>query len=416
MIFGHEGQVRSGKSYEAVQYHILPAIKAGRHVFFRLNGVDECAAKIAERLEMSEADVRALLHPMGNDEVHGWLVCDSANDGTLTFPHVPMHSLVVVDEVHEYFPVGRAALPERNGNFFAKHGHISLDVVLITQDFKEVHRSIVRRIGKKNFYTKLDALGKDNWYSVRFYSSPAAGKFELIGSEKREYDSAVFETYHGVQPGVEGNAVYKANSRTLWQTVKKPAIAMALVVLLGIFFIARFFTSGASVTPEQKRVAKAAPVARAVQDVAPAAIPGAVARAIPTKAEPIYPPGIAYVLDIAKDSRPRYAAMLDTLLVLEFRTAGGQVVERLTSRQLIALGWTVESTEFGAVIRYEDQSMIFTAWPIDLPGQQSEQTARRIASAGPPVVSASEQQPAPAAMVQESSGSSMSARYGGFRP
>lgn len=58
MIFGHEGLPRSGKSYEAVLHHILPALRAKRHVYVRLNGVGESLDKIAAHLGMPEEEVR----------------------------------------------------------------------------------------------------------------------------------------------------------------------------------------------------------------------------------------------------------------------------------------------------------------------------------------------------------------------
>lgn len=413
MIFGHEGQVRSGKSYEAVLYHILPAVAARRHVYVRLNGVAEKLDAIAAHLGMPLEEVQSLVHPMGNAEVDAWMVCDAANDGSMVFPNIEKNALVVVDECHEYWPVGRAALPDRVANFFAKHGHVSLDIVLISQDFKEVHRSVVRRMSKKNFYTKLDSLGKDNSYSVRFYSSPAAGKFELIGSEKRDYDPKVWALYHGVQPGIESNEPYKGNTRTLWQTVKKPAIFVAASLLLGVFLIARFFTGGAGIVPaEKKPAAQTGPVSK------PVAVPPQAAQAVATVAKPKEPPppvGVALLLELQERARPRYAGAIQERHIVEFREPGGQVIERLTSEQVLALGWTLEATPYGVILRAGKHEMIFTAWPTDLPGQQSVQTSERITRAGPPVMSVSESQPAPAAPVSGTSTSAQVASYGAFR-
>ncbi|HEL4190934.1 TPA: Zona occludens toxin, partial [Stenotrophomonas maltophilia] len=104
MIFGHEGLPRSGKSYEAVLHHILPALRAKRHVYVRLNGVGESLGKIAAHLGMPEEEVRDLVHVMGDKEVVDWCVCDTDNDGAISFPHIEKHALVVIDEAHEYWP------------------------------------------------------------------------------------------------------------------------------------------------------------------------------------------------------------------------------------------------------------------------------------------------------------------------
>lgn len=96
MIFGHEGLPRSGKSYEAVLHHILPALRAKRHVYVRLNGVGDKLDKIAHHLGMPEDEVR-----WGDKEVVEWCVCDTDNDGGVSFPHIEKHALVVIDEAHE---------------------------------------------------------------------------------------------------------------------------------------------------------------------------------------------------------------------------------------------------------------------------------------------------------------------------
>ena len=401
MIVGKEGQPRSGKSYEAVKYDILEALKADRKVYARLNGLNHEA--IAAHLSMEPDKVRALLVTVADSDVLMTLVARTREDGSMEFPAIDKGALVVVDECHEYFPTGRAPLAKENEDFFAKHGHIAVDVVLMSQDFKEVHRSVVRRMQRKNVYVKLDALGKDNSYSVRMYTATLAGKFELMGSEKREYDAAIYPLYHGIQPGVEGNPVYKTGSKTLWQTARKPAIFVGVAVLLGVFALFRFFGGGGGVAPAQAKAeppARPTPRATNAQPMAPAsAVPAPVAAVVKREPEKKLPAGISYVVELQGKARPRYAGSFGERQILEFRQPSGQVIERLYSEQFIALGWTIEAMPFGVIARWEDREIIFTSWPLDLPGQQSEQTARRIAAAGSPVASASESQPIPAAGV-----------------
>lgn len=400
MIFAHEGLPRSGKSYEAVLYHIVPALKAKRHVYVRLNGVGEQLDKMADYIGQPVEELRELVHVMGDQEVADWLVCDTNNDGSMVFPHIQQGALVVVDEAHEYWPTGRANLPERAAKFFSKHGHASLDIVLQTQDVKDLHRLVVRRIAKKNTYTKLDALGVDTKYSVRFFVATGTGKFESMGSETRTYEPIVWTLYHGVQPGVDENPVYKSNSRTLWKTVKWPAVAMSLALVVGIAFLARFFMGGALASDPEPVAEEAKPSDGAAywqepaQPPAPVAVPPLAHVIPPEPPKPKGPPGIAYVLDMLKNARPRHAGSYGAQSLVEFRAnAGGAVLDRLTTRQLEALGWTVEAEPFGVRLVYGENVIIATAWPLDLPFQQSERTAQNIRAAGGPLASASEQPP-----------------------
>lgn len=406
MIFGHEGLPRSGKSYEAVLHHILPALRARRHVYVRLNGVRENLEKIADYLGMPHDEVRSLVHIMGDKEAVDWCVCDTDNDGAISFPHIEKHALVVVDEAQEYWPVNRANLPERTANFFAKHGHISIDMVIISQDCKDLHRLIIRRMAKKNAYTKLDALGADERYSVRFYAATGTGKYECVGTETRKYDPAIWELYHGVQPGVESNEVYKGNTRTLWRTLRTPAILVGLGLIVGIFMLLRFFFSGGESTGVVSKVHEVVESQRAAipaMQGAPGAQPATVVSttAPDQKREPV-PAGVRYILDLAETSRVRHAGYLESRDVVEFRaTGGGQVLDRFTTEQLWALGWSVRRTEYGVLLKALRHEIIATRWPVDPMGEQSNATTERIrAAAGAPLTSASESQtPAPPASV-----------------
>lgn len=405
MIFGHEGLPRSGKSYEAVLHHILPALRAKRHVYVRLNGVGDKLDNIAHHLSMPEDEVRSLVHVMGDKEVVEWCVCDTDNDGGVSFPHIEKHALVVIDEAHEYWPTNRANLPERAANFFAKHGHISLDMVIISQDCKDLHRLIIRRMAKKNTYTKLDALGSDQRYSVRFYAATGTGKYETVGTETRKYDPAVWDLYHGVQPGIESNEVYKGNTRTLWRTLRGPTILMGLGLIVGVFMLGRFFLGGDTTgnADKVKEVVSSQKASIPVIASAPGSQPSTVVTKAPAPAvkEPV-PAGVQYILDMAANARARHAGWYGQRDIVEFRsTGGGQVVDRLTTEQLWALGWSVKRTEFGVILSAKGNEIIATSWPVDPFGEQSANTTARIRAAASPVTSASETQPTTAASTRD---------------
>ncbi len=392
MIIGREGNPRAGKTYETVRVDLLEALRRDRKVFARINGLSHEA--IATYLSRPLSEVEALLTVMTDADVVAMCICETAADGTVTFPHFPIGSLVIVDECHEFWPMGRADLPAPVVNFFAKHGHYTLDIVLLTQSFKEVHRSVKARMQKNNFYTKLDALGSERSYSVRFYSSPAAGKFELIGSEKRSYDPAIFPLYAGIHPDAHSNPAYDVGTTTLWRTLRWPAIGMAIAVVLGIFFIARFFLSPESTAPgvvsaSVKPVASGSPdvyepfPAAPVSTSAPAVVPPA---PVPKPVE-VLPPGIAYLLALPPDTRPRYLGEIGGRHLVEWREDGGsQVVERLDSLQLSALGWSLQATGYGLLATYKTNSIVFTPWPVEPRFQQSD-LVRRAIEESPPLVS-----------------------------
>lgn len=348
MLILLEGPPRAGKSYSAVKDHILPALKAGRTVYARLNGLDH--AKIAEHLQLPLARVQELLIVVKQEEVIPLLTV--FGDDPPRFEVKP-DSLIVVDEVQDYYVSSRQPLPKEQEAFFAKHGHIGLDVVIMSQAVGRIHSTIKQRVERKNVYAKLNALGKSDRYVVRFYSvGDTMGKFEKIGSETHDYDPAIYPLYHGFQPGVANTEAYTEGSRTVWQVIKGPAIAMGVLLVIGIIMLIRFFvTSPVEDEGKGKPAAVHAPPPPAATGTVP------IAQAAPVAPKRDYPAGVQYLLELRRSARPRYLGEYRhpgySRYFVEFRAAQGAALERMDSVQLQALGFTVQPTYYGLIARWE---------------------------------------------------------------
>ncbi|MBD9368374.1 zonular occludens toxin domain-containing protein [Xanthomonas sp. XNM01] len=395
MLILLEGPPRAGKSYSALKDHILPALRAGRTVYARLNGLDH--EKIAAHLQLPQDRVRELLVVVKQEEVVALLTV--FGDDPPRFQVKP-DSLIVIDEVQDYYASSRQPLPKEQGAFFAKHGHIGLDVVIMSQAVGAIHSSIRQRVERKNVYAKLNALGKADRYVVRFYSvGDTMGKFEKIGSETHDYDPHIFPLYHGFQPGVENTDAYTEGSRTVWQVIKWPAIGVSIATLVGVFFLVRFFfvspiKEGHDVIESQKASAPAMP-AKDVSAVSSGSSPIAQAAA-PSRKK--LSPGVRYIVDLTLTARPRYLGEYQAAdhmrYLVEFRATQGATLERLDSIQLQGLGFHVERTDYGLVAEAEGETIVFTPWPIDLMfTQSSAQTARISAASGGSPAAAQPTQP-----------------------
>jgi zona occludens toxin len=387
MLILLEGPPRAGKSYSAVREHILPALKRGRRVYARLNGLDH--AKIAEYLKLPQSRVEELLVLLAHKDVVATLTC--FGDDPPKF-QIENDALVVVDECHDFWVSGRQALPKEQEAFFAKHGHIGLDVVLMTQAVGRLHSAIRQRIERKQVYAKMNALGKSDAYVVRFYAvGDTMGKFEKVGSERHDYDPEIYPLYHGFQPGTENTEAYTEGSKTVWQVIKGPAIVMALALVAGIGAIVYFFTGGKdnlaenAVIPKQEASIPAVKTAGASQTGSSPIVQRPVA---PPKAK--LSPGVSYVVELMRTARPRllgtYESNGRTRVIVEFRAMQGQAMDRLTGEQLEDLGFQVTLTRYGAMAKGEGETIIFTQWPIDPIFAQSTATTARIqsASSAPP--------------------------------
>ena len=397
MLVVNEGPVRAGKSYDAVVTHILPALKSGRKVYARLNGLD--FPKIAAHLQLPLQRIEELLVPVAKDQVVALFT--AFGDDPPRFVVDP-DALIVIDEAQDFYVADRKPLPSEQEQFFAKHGHIGLDVVLITQSIKRLHATLRERIERKNVFTKLNALGKEDKFVVRFYSvGEEMGKLVKISSETRDYDPAIFPLYKGFQPEAKNTGAYKAGSKSVLSVIGKPAIIMGLVLIAAVVGIASFFTGGTKAVV--KEGAEAYPSTGGAHP--PAAVPYQPGQPIETGTVPViqapppppvdelkgYPVGVRHLIELGRSARPRFSGTIGSRYLLEWRTVQGNAIERMTSDQLQAMGWLVVHEAFGVVATYRDRTVLFTAWPIDPVFTQSTALTQRIQqAAGPaPLVSAS---------------------------
>ena len=382
MLIMLEGPPRAGKSYSAVKDHILPAIKAGRTVYARVNGLNHEA--IAAYLKLPVDRVRELLILVKQEEVVPLFTV--FGDDPPKF-QIKRDSLVVIDEAQDYYKKARTPLPDEQEAFFAKHGHIGLDVVIMSQAVSRIHSVIRERVERKCVYTKLNALGREDKFVVRFYSvGDVMGKFVKIGSETHEYDPAIWPLYHGFQPGTENTKAYSEGSKTVWQVIKWPAIAVGVASLVGVVMLARFFMGGADIAGEGKVAKQSAAIPTMATQQPAAMATGTVP--IAQQGQPASPklsPGVRYLVELQRTARARflgeYRGRDGTRWLVEFRAAQGQALERLDSDQLQGLGFRVERTDYGLLAEAEGQAIVFTPWPIDLWGTQSSVTTERIQAA-----------------------------------
>jgi zona occludens toxin len=189
----------------------------------------------------------------------------------------------------------------------------------------------------------------------------------------------------------------------LWKTLRGPSIVMGLALVIGVVMFLRFFFADGSTGEESKlkEVVKTQKAAIPAIAHAPGAQPATVVTKVveTPKTKEKLPAGVQYILDMAANARARHAGWYGQRDIVEFRASGGgQVLDRFTTEQLWALGWSVKRTEFGVLLSAKGHEIIATTWPVDPFGEQSDATTARIkAAAGSPVTSASETQPTTAA-------------------
>jgi len=378
MIVFNEGLPGSGKSYDAVLTHILPALRAGRHVYARLNGLDDAGrrAKIAAHLGVPPERVDELLHHVTDDEV--------GKIGEL----VQKNALIVIDECHEFYVASREALPAEKERLFAMHRHEGLDIVLMSQFYKRLHSAVRGRVERKAIFTKLNVAKMKDRYKVEHWQAVAPDKYEKVDSTLCKYDPAIFPLYKSVADGTTNLEVYEAGSVPVWRKIRLAGIIVVPLALWGCWKLAMFFSGHSGLVPQAKPVASAATsVDSAGVRRAPSVRQDDVKKARYDVSG--MPPEIAYVFDLANQARARMAAIYFVEGrayaegIVEFRADQQHVLERISLQELRELGFIVTARHWGASIGWRGQRIVATAWPIDMPDRISDETNRDIDSRPP---------------------------------
>lgn len=233
MLIFHEGLPGSGKSYEALISHIIPSIQKGRKVFARINGLNY--EKIAELTEREESEVRALLYEITEEQV------------PTIEQHVENDSMVIIDELQNFFPSGRGKLSDGITQFVTEHRHRGIDIVAMGQSIADVHNLWRRRTQRKIQFLKLDMVGAENRYKWTAFQGSLDGKGEIkftkIKSGTRKYEKKYFGSYASHQASTENTEnygddrlnIFKTKTFTFWIPV------FALIVGFAIYYLTGFF-------------------------------------------------------------------------------------------------------------------------------------------------------------------------------
>lgn len=400
MIIFHEGMPRSGKSYASTKDHIVPALKKGRKIYARLDGIN--FAQLAELAEISEERCRETLIHVTEEQCAEIYKLEIEKD-----------SLVVIDELQNYWPQGREQLQPEMVKFIAEHGHHGWDILAMGQLLKDCHRTWVNRTNRKIQFIKKDMLGKPNEYKWIMYTgrpdSRGAVKFEEVSKGDGKYEEKYFGCYASHSAGTENTETYEDDRANVFKSplFKKWIPLTGVAALLAIGYIVYLFSGGLAQKDQKTAAVKPATVSEtqttsgpnqptktiALVDGKPvnqaASIPQD-KQAAKDKTGDFDIPDI--VSELSKDNRIRLAAYIrsptKTKVVIEWRDSANKIIDSLTNSDIEALGWHVLADSAGhlVVLAKPGQRLLATAWPIEIPeGKVTTPETENIKAAGLPV-------------------------------
>lgn len=242
MINGLEGIPASGKSYEAVVYHVLPMLQAGRKVITNLpllvemfgaidpafvplielrrrpkpvlgvwnaDSMDDSGNGSAFKLFNEHSNLSEVVHAVdrANRPAESVSVFGHVWDYFTTWKHpeTGQGAVFIIDECHLALPA--VGTDKEVIEFFKLHRHFNVDILLMTQSFRDINQPIARLMAMMVRCRKADILGKKDRYIRKVH---AGYRGAVISTEQRPYKAQYFPLY---KSHTQGNSVAESGAQ-----------------------------------------------------------------------------------------------------------------------------------------------------------------------------------------------------------
>jgi zona occludens toxin len=225
MINGLEGIPGSGKSYEAVVYHVLPALQKGRLIITNLPLLVEMFAAVNPdyrdliELRTRTQPIRGTWDAERVDDKGNGNAFELFEDGHTEKPEVKVSifghvwdywtewkhpktgqgPLFIIDECHVGMP--KLGTDPQVIEWYKLHRHFNADVLLGTQNFRDMNSSIAGLLAILIKVRKADILGKVDHYIRKTHGGYRGG---VVSTEERKYKPEFFKFY---KSHTQGNSV-----------------------------------------------------------------------------------------------------------------------------------------------------------------------------------------------------------------
>ena len=213
MIELYEGVPGSGKSYHAICEKFLPWVKQGRRLYIAVDGI------YLDRLSLfTGIDLETL-----EQQITIWK--DSV-EVLQAFPHVEPGSAVIIDEAQTVFRSMQKVEPGLL-RWLETHRHYGVDILLMSQDFRQMSQGVTRLIEATVKFRKLAFVGLSKKYQGKVRGNPEDN--EVIRAFVGTYSPAIYAYYSSY-----ASAAIREEKRS--HTVFKSA-RVAIGIAAGLFAI-----------------------------------------------------------------------------------------------------------------------------------------------------------------------------------
>lgn len=265
------GPPGGGKSYEAVVYHVLPALQRGRKVITnlpldleRLAALDPSFPGLVQFVENRRGIIpidprtRGLLSRFAKNPVEpqeGIIRAFSTIEDYADpwrHPETGSGPFYVIDECHMCLPRGGTAIEVEE--WFSLHRHESADALLITQSYGKVSKDIIDLVQMCYRVKKATAFGSQKKY-IRKVQDGVRG--EVVNTSVREYQKRYFGLYKSHTRG-GGQELEAQDITPIWKRWPFLGAAVFLPAACSIFAFGGSpnpMTAGSSIAHAEKVVA-----------------------------------------------------------------------------------------------------------------------------------------------------------------
>lgn len=230
MIYGTSGRPRSGKTYEVVTQHIIPALKDGRKIITNIPlnvewFVDVLGAQVRDLIVLIDGKYHEFGKARPFSTADDFLKYDTwrndKNQGVYFF----------IDECHLAMPKGRTNNELKE--YLSMHGHYGHDIMLLTQNFRKVDIDVRDMVEVCYHTTKLSMLGKDTEYVLKVSEGVSRN---FVNQTHKVYESKYFGAYKSHTKS-DGSVIEQATKGTLKWYQRKTTIGSAALIVFGFFII-----------------------------------------------------------------------------------------------------------------------------------------------------------------------------------
>ena len=213
MIELYEGVPGSGKSYHAICEKFLPWVKQGRRRYIAVDGIYLDRLSLFTGIELSSLEQQITI----------WK--DSV-EVLQAFQHVQPGSAVIIDEAQTVFRSMQKVEPGLL-RWLETHRHYGVDILLMSQDFRQMSQGVTRLIEATVKFRKLSFVGLSKKYQGKVRGNPE--DHEVIRAFVGAYSPAVYAYYSSY-----ASAAIREEKRS--HTVFKSA-RVAIGIAAGLFAI-----------------------------------------------------------------------------------------------------------------------------------------------------------------------------------